>query len=325
MDEPVETYSGWGARKGEQRLKFVLLFFLVGTPGHPAAQAGSSPLAVTEVAPGVYVHQGLHEDATPTNQYGIANIGFIVGENCVAVIDTGGSIEVGQALKETIRNTTNHPVCYVINTHVHPDHIFGNLAFKEDNPVYIAHVKFPDALAERAPYYLRNLSRLTGKSYTETLLVIPDRTVTDAMDLDLGGRGLRIVAHPTAHTNNDLTVYDVKTKTLWLSDLLFMERIPALDGSIKGWLAVTEQLKSVDAERVIPGHGPVSAKWPEALADQERYLRTLLTEIRQFINQGGLLEEALDRVGYSEMNSWRLFDDYHRRNVTSAFAELEWE
>ena len=325
MADSVQRRNVKGRATGRRWFEPALAVCLLSITVDPVAEPNLPALEVTEVASGIYVHQGLHEDATPINHYDIANIGFIIGENCVAIIDTGGSVEVGHALRETIRNTTNRPICYVINTHVHPDHIFGNLAFKENDPIYIAHVNFPDALAERAPYYIRSLSRLSGSVYTEALVVPPDRTVADVLELDLGGRQLLIAAHPTAHTNNDLTIYDVQTKTLWLSDLLFIERIPAIDGSIRGWLAVTDKLKSVDAERVVPGHGPVSAEWPESLSAQERYLRTLLREIREFIQDGWLLEQAVEQVGYSERDEWLLFDHYHRRNVTSSFAELEWE
>ena len=325
MADSVQRRNEKGRTTGRRWFEPALAVCLLSITVDPVAEPNLPALEVTEVASGIYVHQGLHEDATPINHNGIANIGFIVGENCVAIIDTGGSVEVGHALRETIRNTTNRPICYVINTHVHPDHIFGNLAFKENDPIYIAHVNFPDALAERAPYYIRSLSRLSDSVYTEALVVPPDRTVADVLELDLGGRQLLIAAHPTAHTNNDLTIYDVQTKTLWLSDLLFIERIPAIDGSIRGWLVVTDKLKSVDAERVVPGHGPVSAEWPESLSAQERYLRTLLREIRQFIQDGWLLEQAVEQVGYNERDEWLLFDNYHRRNVTSSFAELEWE
>ena len=101
--------------------------------------------------------------------------------------------------------------------------------------------------------------------------------------------------------------------------------MPALDGSLLGWLAVMDELEQVQAVRVVPGHGPVSARWPEALAPQRRYLTLLRDEIRGALRQGRTMEEAVATVGGAERGRWALFEDYHARNVTAAFHELEWE
>jgi quinoprotein relay system zinc metallohydrolase 2 len=291
----------------------------------PALAADVEPLPVQALAPGIYVHQGEQSEATPQNEGGIANIGFIVGREAVAVIDTGGSAIEGQRLRGAIRAVTALPIRYVINTHMHPDHILGNAAFAEDEPVIIAHAKLPAALAARGMLYLQNQSKALGAVAASTRAVMPTRTVDSQMEIDLGGRVLRLVAHRTAHTDNDLSVYDVQTSTLWLADLLFIDRIPAIDGSLNGWLEVIAELRHVPAARVIPGHGPVVAAWPAALDDEERYLRTLRDEIRALLSKGGTMEEAVATVGRSEQGKWLLFDEYNPRNVVTAFAELEWE
>ena len=90
----------------------------------------------------------------------------------------------------------------------------------------------------------------------------PTLLVVDRAELDLGGRRLMLEAHPTAHTDNDVSVFDQASGTLWLADLLFMERIPVIDGSLLGWLEVLETVQGWPAQRVVPGHGPASAPWP---------------------------------------------------------------
>ena len=96
---------------------------------------------MTEVAAGVFVHNGAHEEASAANEDGIANIGFIVGNDAVAVIDPGGSFAEGRALRAAIRARTDRPIRYVILTHVHPDHILGAAAFRDDHPEFIGHEK----------------------------------------------------------------------------------------------------------------------------------------------------------------------------------------
>ncbi|MGR9087655.1 MAG: quinoprotein relay system zinc metallohydrolase 2 [Gammaproteobacteria bacterium] len=300
-----------------------LLVFLLVSGSQIAAAA--PVLSLTQVAPGIYVHFGEHEAPDARNQGGIANIGFIVGERCIAVVDSGGNPEQGMALRNAIRQTSDKPLCYLINTHVHPDHIYGNSVFKEARVKFVGHEKLARAMSARGPFYLGKARELLGIELTEHDLVPPDISVSRQLDIDLGGRILKLTAYPAAHTDTDLSVYDPLTDTMWLADLLFIEHIPVIDGSLKGWLTVLDELERHSYHRVIPGHGPLVTDWPQSMQPQKNYLTTLLTEIRETIRAGGFLEQALETVGYSERPNWKLFDVYHRKNVSTAFAELEWE
>ena len=282
-------------------------------------------LNLKEVAPGIYVHQGVHALPDRQNHGEIANIGFIVGERCVAVIDTGGSPEQGKALKSAIAEKTKTPICHVINTHMHPDHVYGNSAFKGPGITFIGHRKLAQALAARAPFYLEKAGRDLGVELKPSDFIPPDRAVESTLELDLGGRKLTLTAHGTAHTDNDLSIFDDKTRTLWLSDLLFMGHVPVIDGSLSGWLKELEKLKTTEAKLAIPGHGPVASEWPKAVEAETRYLNLLKTEIRGYIKQGKTMEQAMAEVGQSARGDWQLFDEFHKRNIATAFAELEWE
>jgi len=303
---------------------YVLFAILTGCTKDDSAPKAASTLPAQEVAEGIYVHVGKHAPFGSEHADDIANIGFIVGSDCVAVIDTGGSIEIGRLLKETIASVTDVPVCYVINTHVHYDHVLGNLPFKGPEVEFIGHEKLADAMVQNRPFFAEEFPQYLNEQ-GEQAVIPPEKLVTETMTLDLGGRELELTAWRSAHTNNDLTVYDPKTRTLWAADLLFMERIPALDSSLKGWLAVLDELEKIPAERVVPGHGPASADWPGALSAQRRYLTALLEETRAAIRNGAFLDEAMNAVATEEAEKWKLADQHHRRNVSRAYRELEWE
>ena len=283
---------------------------------------------IKNVTDGIYYHQGVHQDASEENIGAIANVGFIIGERCVAVIDSGGSYLEGTYLRQAIKSKTDLPVCYVINTHVHPDHTFGNAAFKNDNPEFVGHEKLPAAMASRQSFFAKVFKETLGSAYDGTEFISPTRTVSvdSPITLDLGNRLLTITAYTTSHTDHDVTILDNKTKTLWTGDLLFMGRIPVLDGSINGWLSTMEQLKTLNLNYVVPGHGIASSdQWQQGLTNQIRYFTTLRDEIRVIIDELGTIDQASKQVGITEQNSWELFEQYHRRNVTASFVQLEWE
>lgn len=279
-----------------------------------------------EIAPGVYAHHGHVAEYTPENEGDIANAGFIVGRDAVAVIDTGGSARVGARLRAAIRSVTDLPIRYVINTHMHPDHVFGNAAFEADQPAFVGHHKLARGLSARAERYIAiNKEALGEDVFAGTKIVLPTLAIDAPTTLDLGGRTIVLEPQKTAHTDNDLTVRDNETGTVFLGDLVFSEHVPTLDGSILGWQAVLDALTQAPAQRVVPGHGPVSMPWPDAAKPIQRYLAVLIDEIRVLIKENRSLSEATTTVGLSEKDAWKLFQDYHVRNVSAAFAELEWE
>jgi quinoprotein relay system zinc metallohydrolase 2 len=280
-------------------------------------------LDVREVASGVFVHFGVNALMTAENQGATANIGFVVGDDAVAVIDTGGSLHEGRRLLATIRNITTKPIRYVINTHAHPDHVFGNAAFS-GAAIFIGHHNLPRALALRGSYYLEGFRRSMGTMLDGVKLIAPQRVVESEIVLDLGNRVLKLRAWAAAHSDSDLTVLDETTWTLFAGDLVFLGHVPVIDGSLRGWLTALETLAGIPAKRVVPGHGPM-ADWPAALGAERRYLDRMAQDVRGLIKSGAPIAQAAATAGMSEKSQWDLFEEYNARNATAAFAELEWE
>jgi quinoprotein relay system zinc metallohydrolase 2 len=311
-----------------------LLFGAAGFVG--AAQADETPLLTEALAPGVF-HVTGHQAAWGPNFHGhVANLGFVIGNRCIAVIDSGGSATVGRALLASVRQRSALPICYVINTHPHPDHVLGNLVFAEANaaadgdkaaPMFVGHARLRASLAARAPFYLNALRRDFETADHTPSVPLSTLAVSDRLELDLGNRVLELRAWPTAHTDSDLTVRDRTSATLWLGDLLFVGHLPVLDGNLKGWLAVLQSLKREAAQRLVPGHGAVQAPGAAAFDATERYLTQLQSDVGAAIDEGLTLSQTVARLGNppeSRLAGWLLIEAFHRRNITTAYAELEW-
>jgi quinoprotein relay system zinc metallohydrolase 2 len=305
------------------RVLSVIAVVLVRTATPADSQEQIEPLVVTEVANGAYAHVGAIELMSAKNEGAIANVGFVVGDNGVAVIDTGGSLREAHRLLAAIHGVTDKPIMFVINTHAHPDHVFGNAAFAAPS-VFVGHSNLARALAERGPYYLESFRRRMGPLLDDVKIVPPTLTVDGETKLDIGHRTLALRAWPASHSDSDLTVLDETSGTLFAGDLVFLQHVPVLDGRLRGWLKTIDELRRVPAKRVVPGHGPI-ADWPAALGPEQTYLERLANDCRDLIKRGVPLAVAAQTAATSEKSHWELFEEYNARNATAAYAELEWD
>jgi quinoprotein relay system zinc metallohydrolase 2 len=293
-------------------------------PGHSAPLGGE--LALKEIADGVYTFTGVHELMSPANGGAICNLGVIVGAEAAAVIDTGGSLAEARALIAAVSKVTDRPLRYAINTHMHPDHVFGNAAFRDIGATLAGHKNLPAALQARGEFYLQRFNSLLGDRVMRGVeIVVPTLLVNEALELDLGGRKLELRAWKPAHTDNDLTILDSTSGILFAGDLVFMQHLPTIDGSLLGWMRQLDELASIKASQLVPGHGPSPSPWPGALDAQRRYFDVLARDIRKSIAEGQPISEAVKTAAQSESGNWALFDEFNERNATVAFAELEWE
>ena len=293
----------------------------------PLALAAQAPggFNLSEPEPGIFVHIGRHLALDSPGHEDIANIGFIVGEKCVAVVDSGGSVGIGRELRTAIKKHASAPICYVINTHGHVDHVLGNSVFRIDRPRFVGSFRLREAIDRSREFFVKEYAADMDSPADPEAIIAPDLAVEHELTLDLGGRQLALRAWPKAHSDSDLTVYDARTRTLWTGDLLFRERLPALDGSLTGWLSVLQELSGKQVALAVPGHGRVTRDLASAIVPERRYLKALADGIGDELVRGRPLNKAMEHVGSAEKSAWVLWDDVHPHNVVRAYEELEWK
>jgi quinoprotein relay system zinc metallohydrolase 2 len=228
-------------------------------------------------------------------------------------------------LRAAITRSTSLPICFVINTHVHVDHVLGNFAFRSARPSFVGSASLAEAMVSSAHFFLTEYPEDFSGPPTSNQVIGPDRLVEHEMTLDLGKRRIVLRAWPRAHTDCDLTVYDESSGTLWTGDLLFRDRLPALDGSVKGWLGALDELARMSVKLAIPGHGAPTANLAAAIDPERRYLQTLVEGVREQLAAGKPMGDAVEQVGTAEKSHWLLWDGVHQRNVDRVYQELEWE
>jgi len=293
------------------------------------------PLDVKKIADGVYVHYGKHENIYEGSNIGdIGNLGFIIGDESIAVIDTGGSHQVGEALKLAIKKISKKPIKYVINTHVHQDHIFGNTAFLSEGVIIYGHFNLKKALKERGSQYIRQISE-AGNKIKGTKIIFPHKIIaetspdqvkklSDKITINLGNRKLLLTSYPTAHTYSDASVFDLKTKTFFVGDLVQDERLPTMDGLVKNWIKVLNEIEKVDFKIMVPGHGKIQ-KDNTALKKTKTYLQVLYNDVIDALKKDIPVEKVIEIAAESEKDKWVLFDRVNPGNVVRTIIRYEWE
>lgn len=239
----------------------------------PGAAAQSYGLQPEEIAPGVFVMWGAQEEVSPRNGANIANIGFIVGQNSVLAVDTGPTRIYAEEMLAAIARAAGKPVSHAAITHHHFDHAFGIPVFRAAGAEVVMHARAAPWLARESAAVLENIAALAGPEWMEgTEPGPPDRLVSADMEVDLGGRVVKIEAFENGHTAGDLAVFDRATGVLFAGDLVFHGRAPSLPhADAAAWQAQLAALAARDWRILVPGHGP-AIRGPGPLERMAAYL-----------------------------------------------------
>lgn len=226
---------------------------------------------LTKIADNVYSYVG-QKDGSPAHSFA-ANAGIIIGTDSVLVVDTLISAKEGARFLADIRKVTSKPIKYVVNTHTHLDHAFGNCVFAKLGATVISHSADRTSMKKAAEGTLQNIGNygLKPEEMAGTAIVLPTVTFSDRMQIDLGDESVELIRTAPSHTEGSLVVYLPAKKLLFAGDILFTDFHPFMaDGDINGWTATIDSLLAMNIDKIIPGHGPLSTK--KDLNEMKEYL-----------------------------------------------------
>ncbi len=260
------------------------LFLLVVVAVSLYAQTACAEL--TKLADNVYAYVGV-KDASPAHSFA-ANAGIVIGRDGVLVVDTLISAREGERFLADIRRVTDKPIRYVVNTHTHLDHAFGNCVFARIGATVISHAADRAMLERIGAATLKGIGNygLKPEDMAGTEIVLPSLAFADRMQIDLGGETVKLLRVAPSHTEGSIVVSVPSRKLIFSGDILFTDFHPFMaDGDLAGWARTIDALLAMDLDKIVPGHGPLSTK--KDLREMKEYLALFDRKARELAATSG--------------------------------------
>lgn len=315
------------------RIFSIIICALLLIPAPALAAQAESPLPVTRIAPDTYAVYGHIAELDTRNRGFNGNAGFIVTKEGVVVIDALGTPLLGRRLLASIRKITDKPVRALILTHNHPDHSYGAIAFKKAGASIIAHADTQD--------YLRSSNLESSVAYRREIIpqdmrgfepVPPDKAIAgklfDKQVIQLGRHRFEIYNANHHHSFGDLVIRQLPENIIWIGDLAFNGRTTFMgDGHSAATLKEIDWLRSAfpDAKLMVPGHGKAQPSPFPMLQQTYSYVERLRTKMRQAIEQGESLEDAVASCDFPDWRKVKLYTENHKKNCNFVYQEMEQE
>jgi glyoxylase-like metal-dependent hydrolase (beta-lactamase superfamily II) len=289
----------------------------------PADSPATPPFVARRLAEGVFAVLG----DTGRGSEGRPNAGFIVTTEGVIVVDALASPREGEALLRVIRRVTSQPVRWLILTHHHPDHTFGAIVFTRAGAKVMAHPDRRTLASEGGEDALvadwvrvMGLDAMRGFAFAET----PDRPVTTADTLRLGGRTI-VVSHPAAgHTPGDLMVWLPRERVLFAGDLLVEDGVTmVVDGSARALTKALDAIDRLSPRIVVPGHGAIPRRPAALVARTRTYIEGLAADMRQAVEHGVPMNRAMATLPPADPDRPVSYNSRRRRNAARVYVEEE--
>jgi glyoxylase-like metal-dependent hydrolase (beta-lactamase superfamily II) len=252
----------------------------------------AEPASVKKIGTGIYVWQGDREKREP------ANCMWVIFKDYVVVIDANFPWGAKEILPQ-IRATTDKPIRFVLNTHYHGDHAYGNFVFVDQGAMIVSsEATDGEARTRGADGWVRWAE--PGHTLKGAREEFPTLTFSDRFVLDDGTQRLEMIKLGPAHSKGDSIVYLPKQKIVATGDLCVTwphgNNVGDASGSYKGWLRALDSMISLEVQTVVPGHGEIAG--PKALVEQRTYLQGMVTQVRSGRQTGKTADEVFSRIDF---------------------------
>ncbi len=281
---------------------------------------GLKPVQVNDA---VFCYFGAPEVINVQNNGNMVNSCFVDTLSGWLVVDSGPTYMYAKEALLHVNTIKTQKVTHVINTHIHDDHWLGNGFYADLGAEILGPSQFNHVLPSSETTRMER--RISKEAYKGTVPTSPDTLIDTSGSVRIGSLDVQILhVDHKAHTAGDLFVYIPKLQTLFAGDLVFNERLPSLrDGSINGWIAALEQVRSYKPRSIVGGHGALHDA--KALDFTYGYLVALRDAVRAAIADGVEIDDAVNQITMDAYKTVALYDEMHRANVEVAYRMLEWE
>jgi len=251
---------------------------------------------VKQLAPNIYAY--IQAKAT----WYWNNAGFIVGNDYVVVVDALATVGLTQKFRDEIKKITDKPVRYLINTHHHGDHTYGNHVFA--GATIISHDYCRREVIEAGIMDPSLLNTIFPEFDFQGIAVTSaDITFDKQLTLHMDGREVRLLHFGPGHTVDDIIVYLPAEGIIFAGDFIFLYSTPlGMEGSFAGWLRNLDAMEKLGAQTYVPGHGPVCGA--EGLNLCRDYLVFIQGEAKKRFDKGMTVDEAAKDIALGHFKQW---------------------
>ena len=278
----------------------------------------------------VYVMHGPVEEPNEKNKGFMNNPAAIIGKNAVTIIDPGGSLYAGNLVISSLKSITNKPIIAVINTHIHGDHWLANKVIKENFPnavIYAHPMMIKRAKSGEAKAWIKMVEKLTNNATKGMTPVYPQKETSNLQKLVIGSETF-IIHNPTnkSHTNTDIMIEHVQSKTMFLGDNAFIGRFGGFgnDSDMHENIKALEYAKAKNMIVYVPGHGR-SGNVEQSLQPYLNYLVKLKnivkTAYEDDVESFEIKESAIKELKYYE--NWDTFHEKVGKHISKMYQEIE--